>query len=339
MANLEIYVLSVGEGDATLLKTPGGQVIVIDAHDFDKCDQVLEHIGPPTPPDLPPDKEGEIDLMVISHAHWDHCSGAQSILQKYRVRRVCLAPFWVYPGATGYRALLNQILGIDTQGNPTLPRTPMRCVSGYERFYPDGGAYPEFAGAFRLELVGPPNDILEQVSEAGDLTPNHASIMAVLRQGSFKMVIAADAQMENWAQFDRENMGDGGCTVLRTSHHGSKNGTQYERLERLKPQLAIVSSQPDGRHDIPDLTGTSILYHYHKTYSDNQTPRKAVMTSDTGTLRIVVQPGGSWDVESYGEAYDSLIPMDSSGALVAPSAPPDPDWATHLKNRWPFPTP
>lgn len=31
--------------------------------------------------------------------------------------------------------------------------------------------------------------------------------------------------------------------------------------------------------------------------------------------------------------------MDSAGALVDPTALPDPDWETHLKNRWPFPLP
>jgi len=49
------------------------------------------------------------------------------------------------------------------------------------------------------------------------------------------MILAGDAQMENWAAFDQEGLLEDPCAVLKSAHHGSSNGTQWERLRRLEP--------------------------------------------------------------------------------------------------------
>ena len=62
-----------------------------------------------------------------------------------------------------------------------------------------------------------------------------------------------------WGFFDEERLLEDKCQVLQASHHGSKNGTQWERIERFNPSAIVVSSDPDGKHMLPDLVGSAIF--------------------------------------------------------------------------------
>jgi beta-lactamase superfamily II metal-dependent hydrolase len=68
--------------------------------------------------------------------------------------------------------------------------------------------------------------------------------------------------MENWSFFDEELLLESRYQVLRSYHHGSKNGTQWERLERLDPSTVIVSSNPESTHELPDLYGSAVFTEY-----------------------------------------------------------------------------
>ena len=52
-------------------------------------------------------------------------------------------------------------------------------------------------------MLGPSNGVVKNLDEAKELNPNHLLVMTRLTFGDFVMVFAADAQMENWAHFDK----------------------------------------------------------------------------------------------------------------------------------------
>jgi beta-lactamase superfamily II metal-dependent hydrolase len=136
------------------------------------------------------------------------------------------------------------------------------------------------------------------------------------------MVFAADAQMENWAHYDREGLLEKPCHVLKAAHHGSKNGTQWERLDRLEPKLVIVSSDPAATHELPDLIGSATFLEY-----DQDEEHTVALTSETGTIKISVDAAGFYEVVSFGEGPDDPL----SG--LAPGPPPPTDWASILQLR------
>jgi competence protein ComEC len=305
MASMEVYLLNVGQADTSVVKTPDGNVIVIDAYKPAKVKDFLER--------LRPDKV--ISHLIITHPHYDHYNAVDSLLDDFQVQRVTLAPFWQEPGSSGYHALINKMVGMNL---------PIRFLSGYERLYPDGGTYPDYEDKPRLELLGPSNSLLEQLSESGVLTPNHVSIIARLTYGEFSIVFAADAQMENWHQYDQENMLEEKCDVLRASHHGSKRGSQWERVERLSPSLVVVSSDPEGHHHLPDVVGGVIFWEL-----DKRSDFTVAMTHATGTIRIVVPDPNQHQrsIEAYGEGPGDPVPAG------APADLPATDWASLVQGR------
>lgn len=305
MEPLEIYVLNVGQADTSIIRTPLHNIIIIDAVKPKKVRNLLDKIKP----------GGEISHLIVTHPHDDHYGAVQSMLKHYDVQKVTLSPFWYYrEEKPGYNVIINKVLE---------KKIPVGFLSGYERNYPDGGEFKDLKNRPCLELLGPPNDILEDVVDSEAFNENHLSIIARLTYGKFSMVFAADAQMENWAHYDREGMLEEKSDVLKAAHHGSQRGTQWERLERLSPKQVIVSSDPESGHNLPDLIGSVTFLEYARKQN-----HRVALTSETGTIKIVVQkPTGRYKVMSYREAPEDNILPGQETAL------PPTDWSSIVKSK------
>ena len=77
-------MLDVGQGDAILIRTPGGQDILVDGG---PGGAVLRGLG-----DELPWTDRDIELMVLTHPQADHTLGLLDVLDRYDVRRVLAGP-------------------------------------------------------------------------------------------------------------------------------------------------------------------------------------------------------------------------------------------------------
>lgn len=79
-ADLAVYFLDIGQGDASLIITPTGQNILIDAApDNSLLYQVAAHL---------PWWERTIDYVIITHWHDDHFMGLYELTRKYKVKNI-----------------------------------------------------------------------------------------------------------------------------------------------------------------------------------------------------------------------------------------------------------
>jgi len=315
--NLHVYMLSVGQADTSVIVSPKGTVIVIDTTRPSKLRRLLSDLG----------LNGTIEHLIITHPHDDHFSGGNSVASNLNIEHATVAPFWheFGLGPTTYRRLIGRL---EAQG------TNVTFLSGYSRWYLDNALMDDPAGgdpvvdpnAPYLELLGPTNGLVRLLEDANIFNTNHLSIMTRLAWQNFRMISAGDAQMENWSFFDQERLLEDRCHVLRTSHHGSMNGTQWERIDRLDPRKLIVSSDPAGRHHLPDLVGAANLAKF-----DSMKDRMAVMTRDSGSIHLTVTATGRRTFEHFGDDPKDNVDL-GAGKPLDPQANPT-NWLALLNDR------
>jgi beta-lactamase superfamily II metal-dependent hydrolase len=317
--NLHIYMLNVGQADTSVIISPQGKVIVIDATRPGKLIKLLTDLG----------LDGTIEHLIITHPHGDHFSGGNKLaLEVENIDEATVSPFWheFGVGPPTYRRLMGHLADKDTN---------VTFLSGYNRWYPDGAMTTPPAGqdpeidpdAPYLELLGPTNGLVRMLEDANVFNANHLTIMSRLTWRNFAMISTGDAQMENWAFFDHERLMESKCQILRTAHHGSPNGTQWERITRLGPSLVVVSSDPWSGHHIPDLSSTAIF-----TKFDSVVGQMAVITRDTGTIHLTVDASGNRTIERF----DDIIPssdVNLANPIALDELSNPTDWAALLNDR------
>ncbi len=317
---LHIYMVNVGQGDTTLIITPEGKVILIDVMRPNKIIRLLSDLGH--------NKGDEIAQLIITHPHSDHFSGGNRIAIEYKIAQAVVAPFWhtFGMGPPTYQRLIGRLY--DNQTN-------VNFLSGYSRWYPDGimidnpdSNYPEVdPNVPYIEMLGPTNGLIRMLEDANVFNANHLSIMTRISWRNFRMIIGADAQMENWAFFDQERMLESNCNIFRTSHHGSSNGTQWERLHRLNAGLVVVSSDPFSGHRLPDLSGVAAFLRYN-----NSASRLAVITIHSGTIRIQVPSSGSRiRRQFFGDQPTEFLNLNTGKTLNSQNNPTD--WNVLINHR------
>lgn len=232
---VELVVLDVGQGDALLLRSPRGRWILVDAgpknESFDAGARVVL-------PYLRRRGIAALDLMVLTHPDMDHVGGAEAVLREYPVAGV------LDPGVpVGTGVFLGALEGARERG------VPWRVAEAGDSLDLDGLAlrvlWPPGAGA----LKDPATLRQMEALEAGE-GANARSIVLELRYGDFSALLTGDAP----APVEEEVLSrilSPGIRVLKVGHHGSRTSTSPELLERISPELALVSVGGRNRYGHP----------------------------------------------------------------------------------------
>ncbi|MFA6307123.1 MAG: ComEC/Rec2 family competence protein [Patescibacteria group bacterium] len=219
--NLEVDFLDVGQGDAILIKTPGGQNVLIDGGP-DKA--VIKRLG-----ENLAWWDKQIDLMVLTHAHDDHVTGLIDVLKRYDVKKI------LYTGAVhnapNYLAWLK--LARDK-------KAPLLIIDKEQTINLGAGA--------KMEILYPAESLLDKT--LADL--NDSSIIIKLIYGQNKFLLTGDAS-EKVEKILLTNGADLSADVLKVAHHGSQYSSSEEFLEKVKPAMAIIEVGKNNDFGHPSL--------------------------------------------------------------------------------------
>ena len=210
---LELVVLDVGQGDAILLRSPGGRWALVDAgprtRTFDAgARTVLPYLR----------RRGveALDLLVLTHPDMDHVGGAASILEEFPVRAV------LDPGvATGTEVFLDALEAARERG------VPWHVIGAGDSLNLDGMALRVLAPGDREE-------------DRADDDKNDASLVLEIRFGAFSALLTGDAPAASEERFLQRLLSPR-VQVLKVGHHGSATSTTRELLERADPETALIS--------------------------------------------------------------------------------------------------
>jgi len=222
---LRIYFLDVGQGDATLLRTPQGYTYLIDGGGYRQ--EVLDYQKiRPKPisesvlvPALYATGSDHVDSALITHNHEDHSQGVEQLLTAFPVRRLYLSTKNNHPS-------LGQINLIEVQ----------TLKAGQSIQTPDG---------VTIECLWPtlPIEALE------DERQNHYSMVLRLHYGANTLLLMSDTDVQT-EEAILATMSD--VDILRVGHHGSKTSTSEELLQRCNPEVAVISVGRGNLYRLPN---------------------------------------------------------------------------------------
>lgn len=219
--NLKVDFLDVGQGDAILIKAPGGQNILVDGGP-DKT--VLKRLG-----ENMAWWDRQIDLMILTHAHDDHASGLIDVLKRYRVKRI------LYTGALHNAP--NYLSWLKTARDKKVSLT----IIDQEQTINLG------LGA-KIEILYPDESFLDKTLD--DL--NKSSIVLKLSYGQTKFLLTGDAD-ESVEKKLMVKGADLSANLLKVGHHGSQYSSSDEFLKRVGPKIAVIQAGKNNSFGHPSL--------------------------------------------------------------------------------------
>jgi len=220
---MRIAFLSVGQGDATLIKLADGRTLLVDGGGYlrDSGKDFGERYLVPALHRL---KVKQIDLMVLTHPHPDHLGGLPAVAEQFRVKE-----FW-QGASTGPSDSYQRLIGALNSQN-----TALRIVKKGDR--------AQLAKELVLSVVAPEEGA---EAEGGD---NDDSLVLHLQQSSFSALLMGDAGFPVEDMLLRDGIGE--ITLLKVGHHGSRYATSEQFLAGISPRAAVISVGAGNTFGLP----------------------------------------------------------------------------------------
>jgi competence protein ComEC len=253
---LRVHILDVGpvNGDAILIVSPAGKTVLIDSGDAGKGKVILAA--------LQRHNVQQLDYFVATHPHPDHIGGADEVIKAIKVWNVIdngelpEVPESLVAVAKSAGAAKKKV----PAGRKDRSATVTKFHDDYKEAVTQSGAQYEKAqigkkydlgGGARLLLLAPTEPLFtkEQMKTGGNL-PNANSIVIRLDYGDFSMLLPGDAeeQTEHRLVTREANLK---TQILKIAHHGSKYASSKDFLDRVKPEVAIISAGEWNRYGHP----------------------------------------------------------------------------------------
>ena len=205
-----LYVIDVGQGDAALLRTPAGDVL-IDTGTNESQEALLSFL----------EDAGvtALSYVIVSHPHEDHAGGADGVLTALPVAQLLL------PEMTSLgQEERQQVAAIAAAAGKS--GTKLRMVSAGDSFS---------LGEVGFEILSPQPGA--QPDDAND-----SSLVVRVTYGAAVMLFMGDAT----AQVEEQLLAAGeaerlDCDFLKVGHHGSDTSSSAAFLAAATPRLAAIS--------------------------------------------------------------------------------------------------
>lgn len=239
--DLRVTIIDVGQGSSALVELPGGRCFLIDGGGF--SDNSIFDVGARiVAPLLWRKKIKTIDTIILSHPSADHLNGLLYIARHFNVKRLwCNSDSSDINSYSEFMEIIrkNRIETVEFKDMP--------------RKYEINGAM--------FKILHPPKDYIDKIKNKKWRNLNNNSLVIKVSFGSKSILFPGDIM----AQAERDIVATHGdelkSTVLIAPHHGSRMSSTPMFLEKIKPEIVIISAGWKNSFRFPD---PSVLKRYNE---------------------------------------------------------------------------
>ncbi len=249
--DLRVTFLSVGEGDAAVVRFPGGRVMLVDGGGsfygtFDPGERLVA-------PFLWSKKIMHVDLVALSHPDRDHFGGLI-----FLVRNFSPSEFWTSGVASPdltYARLLDAVRGVGARSSVCGSAAPPRKIGGVA-----------------VSCLWPAPDIHERKDN------NQSMVMRLAYRGA---VVLFTGDLED--KGEREMIATGAdlrASILKVPHHGSKTSSSAQLIAAVRPRVAVISLGYHNRFHFP--SSAAVARYRESGAMVLETDESGAITADIG---------------------------------------------------------
>jgi len=256
---LKVIFFDVGQGDAGFIETPQRHQILIDGG---PGSVILEKLGKSMP-----FYDRTIDLIILTHPEFDHLSGFNEVLKKYKVSNI------LWTGIVRDTAEYKEWKKLIEEEKAEI----FIAKAGQKILW-------ESETNNYMEVLYPFENLEGKVFEDS----NNTSIISKLVFGKNSFLFTGDAYknvegelINKKAEIDSD--------VLKVSHHGSKTSSSEEFIKSVSPQIAVISAGIGNKYGHPHQEVLELLEKYGI---------KILRTDKDGDIKII-SDGKNYAISSF----------------------------------------
>lgn len=269
---LRVTFVEVGQGDAALIETPGGEVWLIDGGGLPfvrprpGLDSQYLAESPARRALLPLLRHrriDHIDLAIVSHPHPDHYVGLQAI-----AKVLPIAEIWSVhaPQSGPYEDWLDL----------------MRQQNTYVRAPPLGLARRD--GDVAVQVLWPRFYASEDRAAIDPiLTVNDNSLVVRIDYAGRRLLFSGDIEKEAEELLVELDSRALEADLVKVPHHGSKTSSSEVFVDATRPRVAIISCGRANRFDFP---AADVQERWERE------ARLVLRTDEVGTVTVTISPAG-----------------------------------------------
>ena len=217
---LAVHFLDIGQGDSIFIELPNSQTMLVDAGENYYGEGIINYIY-----DCGYEK---LDYLVATHPHSDHIGSMSYIVRHMDIDAVYMPK--VSTATKTYENLLDSISNKGLKIKTAIAGTRILDID-------------------ELEIV-----ILAPVEIYED-DLNNCSVILKITYKDRSFLLTGDAEKKEFEDVYLDMSAD----VLKVAHHGSSTSTTEEILEKIKPEIAVISLGEDNEYGHPHKSTLKLL--------------------------------------------------------------------------------
>ena len=245
---LEVHFIDVGQGDSILIKSPNNKYMLIDGGIKGEGKKVVAYMR----------SIGvtELQYVVATHPDADHIGGLIPVLNSIKIKN------FIDSGKVHTSQTYEEMLQLIDVKN--IPYT-----------------VPQIGDEIKLDK----ETSLQVISANEHATDNNeASVVLKMTYGEVSFLFTGDAGVEMEQQMLSKNIE---ATVLKAGHHGSNTSSSAAFINKVKPEVAILSYGQDNKYGHP---------HAEVVENLRAVKSKIYGTAESGTI-VVATDGITYNVD------------------------------------------
>lgn len=251
--NLIVHYLDVGQGDSVFVELPNSQTMLIDAGVKGLGEDIKSYIN----------NLGylKIDYMIATHPHADHIGSMQYIVENMEIGHIYMPDV-----STTTKTFENLLTAISDKS--------MKIKSA------ESGMNIINENNLSIEILGPVN--------IDEVNLNNCSVILKIIYRNNSFLFTGDAEKDELSSVSD----DLSANVLKAGHHGSYTSTTKNFLERVNPQIAVISLGRNNEYGHPHKKTIELLNEFEiETYR----------TDEEGTI-IITSDGYNITTQTVGQS-------------------------------------